>query len=323
MAWNLSFCSTVILRGLAISFVLALAGMPACTREEAQSDWILRIDGREISHDQYVQRVRQVKKDLGEIPVLDDSDQTRMRQRILAELASEHLMLMEAERRGVTVPASRVARERELLQRKMNDRNWRRFLLEHYVDERAWSADLQRRLTVAALVDLEMAASEPVSAVEIEQFYNANPGRFERPREVHLFQIVVDEASLADELRTRLKKGEDFHEIARQHSLGPEAVRGGDLGYLQASDLPASFRTAFRLKPGTISPIVKTEYGHHIFQIAEVRPAYSRPLDEVENEIRAELEQRRRRAVKVDLVRRLRESAKIEINEELWSKTES
>ena len=84
---------------------------------------------------------------------------------------------------------------------------------------------------------------------------------------VDLQVIVVDTPAQGQDVLDRLKKGEDFAELARKVSIDPN---GRDGGYLRGVD-PASLRPELRaalqsLKPGQVSSIVKVATGFVILK---------------------------------------------------------
>ena len=74
-------------------------------------------------------------------------------------------------------------------------------------------------------------------------------------------------------IKQRLDNGEDFSELAKQFSEGPEATEGGDLGFIAKGTLnELSFEEkAFSLPQGQISEPFETRLGFHIIKIIEKR----------------------------------------------------
>jgi peptidyl-prolyl cis-trans isomerase SurA len=71
-----------------------------------------------------------------------------------------------------------------------------------------------------------------------------------------------------------LKAGRNFEELAKAVSEDQgSAVRGGDLGWFERKRYVQPFDEAsFLLKPGEVSPIVKSPYGYHLIKCDSVRP---------------------------------------------------
>lgn len=73
-------------------------------------------------------------------------------------------------------------------------------------------------------------------------------------------------------LKERLDNKADFAELARAHSEDGSASRGGDLGWLTPGDTVPEFEQAMNaLKPGEISPPVKSPFGWHLIEVQERR----------------------------------------------------
>lgn len=100
-------------------------------------------------------------------------------------------------------------------------------------------------------------------------------------------------AARAEELRKQVVGGADFAELARQHSQGPGAAQGGEMGPLASSDLLPAMRQALsELKPGGISPVLKIPAGYVFMQLLESgkAAAVSKPDTEQRAQVRAKLE---------------------------------
>ncbi|MDR0735461.1 MAG: peptidylprolyl isomerase [Zoogloeaceae bacterium] len=75
-----------------------------------------------------------------------------------------------------------------------------------------------------------------------------------------------------EDLRERLKHGEDFAELARLYSQDGSAANGGDLGWVNPGDTVPEFERAMEeLQDGEVSPVVQSPFGFHIIRVEERR----------------------------------------------------
>ena len=82
---------------------------------------------------------------------------------------------------------------------------------------------------------------------------------------VDLGLLTVKDRALADRIRSSLLKGESFEKLAKEHSVGPGASRGGRLGNVPVTRLRGEFRRALaNLAPNKPSQVILTEEGYTI-----------------------------------------------------------
>ena len=134
-------------------------------------------------------------------------------------------------------------------------------------------------------------------------------------QQIHARHILVKTRAEAEEQIAALDAGGDFAELAAAHSIGPSAVRGGDLGYFDPSRMvPAFSQAAMALTPGSYTPApVETPFGWHIIELLNLRLDGLPPFDEMEEALR---EQAIREAMQ-HVLRRLRAESEVEIMTEL------
>jgi len=146
-----------------------------------------------------------------------------------------------------------------------------------------------------------------IAPEEIAEFYKANQGRFMHRKRVKARQILMEvkkeggskgeeEArQKAEEVRKRIEKGEDFVQLAKKLSQdNATAAKGGDLGYVESGQVGEGFdEVAFSLKPGEVSPVVKTPRGFSIIKVEEVQEEGVEPLEKVRGTIEEELREER------------------------------
>jgi len=122
------------------------------------------------------------------------------------------------------------------------------------------------------IADLSANVSQP-SDEDVRAYYDSHPADFKSGEEVRARQILVHDEALANEIVDRLKKGGSFEELSAQHSLAPNAKKGGDIGYVSRGELPKMFEDViFSLKPGSVSEVIRTDSTFHIFKVDERRP---------------------------------------------------
>jgi peptidyl-prolyl cis-trans isomerase D len=103
-------------------------------------------------------------------------------------------------------------------------------------------------------------------------------------------EVATIEKTAADVLN-QIRAGGDFGELARKYSEDSTAQAGGELGWLvHGQTVPEFDSTAFALKPGEVSGLVKTVYGIHILKLEDKQVAHLQTFEEVRNSIQAELE---------------------------------
>lgn len=117
-----------------------------------------------------------------------------------------------------------------------------------------------------------------------------------------------------EQLRQRIRGGEDFAELARTQSDDKgSAERGGDLGWVSPGMLVPSFeQTMNALKPNEVSAPVKTQFGWHLVQVLERRQAQATP-EAARVRTREALMRRRSDEEWELMLRRLRDEAYVEV----------
>ncbi|OHC72355.1 MAG: peptidylprolyl isomerase [Rhodocyclales bacterium RIFCSPLOWO2_02_FULL_63_24] len=96
----------------------------------------------------------------------------------------------------------------------------------------------------------------------------------------------------ADEILVQAKRSPaDFAKLARLNSQDPgSAEKGGDLDWFGRGMMVKAFEdTAFALKEGQMSDVVRSDFGFHIIRLTGVRPEQVKALADVKAEIQADL----------------------------------
>ena len=119
----------------------------------------------------------------------------------------------------------------------------------------------------------------------------------------HVVEVISHAPDLA-ELKQRIDAGADFAALAREWSEGPEAARGGDLGWIARSQLEAALSDAiFATEIGKTSAVVTipNDGGQYLFTVTaeEERTPEGRQLDEISSRVFAEWYQPKKDAISI------------------------
>jgi peptidyl-prolyl cis-trans isomerase SurA len=209
---------------------------------------------------------------------------------ILQRLLTQKLLAQQAVIDSIAVKDDEVDNEVDRRMRAMIQRAGGQERLEQglgrsvlqYKDE--LRPDIREQM-IAERMQSKITEKVNVTPQEVRNFFNKVP-KDSLPtynKEVEVGEIVFEPKLTkeekesyrlkAEELRTRVKNGEDFATIARLYSQDPgSAPEGGDLGFGDRNMFVKEFTAvAFRLKTGQISPVFESDFGFHFLQVIERR----------------------------------------------------
>jgi len=154
-----------------------------------------------------------------------------------------------------------------------------------WLDDQSRRNQLQQKLFEKLRQDGKLSPAS-VSPAEVDEFFKKNQSQLQKlPATVTLRQIVVapkpspreDSVALAkaESLYVEIQKGGDFEQIAKRESMDPSTKElGGDLGWHRRGDFVPEFdRVYFGIRPGVVSPPIKTVFGYHLIRVDRVQPA--------------------------------------------------
>jgi len=128
--------------------------------------------------------------------------------------------------------------------------------------------------------------------------------------EYHARHILVDKEEDAKAIIAKLKAGSKFEDLAKQSKDTGSAANGGDLDWANPASFVKPFADALvALKKGQVTETpVKTQFGYHVIELEDTRPAKVPTLDEVKPQITEALQQKKLQAFQEEL----RKKAKIQ-----------
>ncbi|HBN22571.1 MAG TPA: peptidylprolyl isomerase, partial [Holosporales bacterium] len=149
----------------------------------------------------------------------------------------------------------------------------------------------------------------------VEQEYKTLKDKFMKEvkdkKEVKVRHILFKDEKNANAALKRLKNGEDFQKLARELSEDKQSGQdGGDLGYVLEGTVPEFDAALKSLKTGGVSKeATKTNFGYHLFKVDDRRNAKPPKFEDVKAQLGARVQQK----AFLELVKRLRDKASVEI----------
>lgn len=244
---------------------------------------------------------------------------------LLDELIIDKLVTKAAE--GVVVPQSEVDAELAKIKSQFpNEEAFNKQLTDAGQDPAKIGDMLKKMLQQQHWMEAQLGSKVAVTDEEAKKFYESNKAEFAEPDQVKashiLFLVKKDDSpevakaklEAAKKAEARAKKGEDFAKLAKELSEEPGAKEsGGNLDFFSKDKMVPEFAdAAFAAKVGSISDPVKTQFGYHIIKVTDKKPAHTMTFDEVKKQLIAYLKQDKQRKATQELLKSLRDSAKIE-----------
>ena len=263
----------------------------------------------------------------GKVP---KSMEAEVRRGALQMIEFEELVYQEAVRQKMQISATRLDQAVSDLRAQFDSEiAFQQFLKAEFHGSRTvLRKKVERSLLIDELLDLEVTKKSGVSDAEVRAAYDRDPARFSLPRQVSIQTISVvipDDASPEQEMTLRhraedilqkakaARNADDFGVLAENNSDDNWRIMMGDHGLVEEDKMPPSVaEIAFRLKPGEVSEVVRTENSFCIVRVNANEPARAVQFEEVKAQIRKTMEAQRVDQLRGALNRRLRKTAKVE-----------
>lgn len=299
----------------------------AHSHTEASKQFIVVVNGVGISREVFDQEVVALEKRFstfgGDLP---PDQMERFKRKIHDSLIEDELVRQRMSSADITVSDAEVEAEIEKFKSKTpgGPDQFESFLGKSGKTLEDLRKDVHQRLSLRRYL-LKQGYMTLPTAANVQSYYVENQARFEVKARVKASHILVkvkadDDGATQREVRRSIDRiyrkaiarNADFAQLAREHSEGPSAARGGDLGWFGRGRMVKEFEdVAFRLKVGAVSRPVKTKFGWHIIKVLEREQAHTEPLEEVQDDISKRLEARSFRAGRDKLMTELRDKATI------------
>lgn len=292
----------------AAAFMLTLLNGPAGWAQEAQT-----LDGIAAVVNDEIITISEVREAMAfEVAQLAQSYRgEQLREQISAtyketlnNLMNIQLQLARARQMQMSVSDDEIDRQVDALkeQNQISDDQLVQMLKSRGMTLEAYRQQIREGLLVTKVVNAEVRSRLIILDSELQEAYEAREESYRitgTQTVSHILFLLPQRASDDDVAQQRveaervlqeIRDGGDFAALARQHSEGPSAERGGLLGTFQANELLPGFDEATTdLQPGEISDVIRTRVGLHIIRLEDRQADGFKSFDDVKEDLQNEL----------------------------------
>jgi peptidyl-prolyl cis-trans isomerase D len=157
----------------------------------------------------------------------------------------------------------------------------------------------EKRSARYALLDLaKLRATTAVGDDALRAYYNSHIDEYKVENRVHVEHIlfktvgktdaeIAEIRQKAEDVLKKAKSGANFEDLAKKFSEDDGTKpKGGDLGWIvEGQTVPEFQQVAFTLPKGSLSDLVKTQYGFHIIKVLDHEQAHTKSFEEVRSTI--------------------------------------
>ncbi|HEY8191963.1 MAG TPA: peptidylprolyl isomerase, partial [Alphaproteobacteria bacterium] len=200
----------------------------------------------------------------------------KMRPQILSTLVDERLMMQEAGRMNITVPADEIEKGFATIagQNNMSAEQFKAILKREGIPQSTIADQIESQIAWGRVVQEKLRPKVVVTESELDNLTQRIRGDIGKTQylisEIFLpVENAGDEANvkqLADKLTGQLTQGKaPFPRVAAQFSQSAGASRGGDMGWIREGELEQAVNDVLvNMKEGELSRPIRSLTGYHI-----------------------------------------------------------
>ena len=273
--------------------------------------YVASVNGSKIYLDDYQARLDK-KKQMLSTDFLNQPDyMKRFEEEVLDGMITEKIMELRAKELNISVSEAELESKIQEIKKDYGEDFTSLFAREN-VNYEKWKEDFKKEVLLQKLIKTDVNDRIKIPDDEAENYFTEHRVNYKTESRARVAQIVVRDLAAAQKALARLNSGEDFAKVAADVSIGPEASRGGELGFITKLVMPEPLdKTIFKMPVNKISPIVQSSYGFHIFKVMEIQQAKERTFADVRADVLADIRLQKEESAFISWLDELRKKAVI------------
>lgn len=270
-------------RASALFAVFWILSWTASGLAETVDKIVANVNGEIILYSELKVRMNQMERLSPDLKGADAAQQAQIEREVLKSMVYERLADQEMKKLKISVAPKEVDAAIEGIKRdnRVTDAQFEQALRQQGQTLEQYRETMRKQMERGRLLERTVKSKIIVTDAQVDAFLKSGQGSTKEKRRIAVIFLpaTADQPDkgastqkLAADIHARIKAGEDFGKLARQHSKGPAADQGGDIGYVDASELAKPMEMATRnLRPDEVSEVVKAPTGLYIFKLVDVQ----------------------------------------------------
>ena len=253
----------------------------------------------------------------------------KLKKQALDELIEQRLIIQHAKNIGIKISADELRKEEIII--AQNTKSKEEFLQALTRARFSTYAEFKKTLEGDLLLQklYQRAIKTTFSDTELKTYYEDNLFKFKEPEKIKIKVIYIRQNPVdpdgskkaqekahkkAKEAYNKIIAGANFSDIAAEYSDAMSGIKGGDISFTHRGRFdPIIDETAFALKVGEVSEIVKDTKGYYIILLEEKKQQNLIPFEIIKDRLRKQLISKEEDKKRESLHQKLKQEASIEI----------
>ena len=232
--------------------------------------------------------VKQLQKQGTQLPPKE-----ALQKQLLERMINDLIQTQEAKETGIRVDESTLDKTLQRIadENSLSMTEFRRALEQDGVTWQKFREEIRGEVLMQRLREREVEGGISITEAEVDTQMQLETREASTDQEFRLAHILIQvpEQATTAQIETRrkralqalaeLRKGTEFVQISAQYSDAPDALKGGDLGWLATGRVPTVFLEALKdLKAGEVTDILRSANGFHIVKLLDKRGRSATPI---------------------------------------------
>ncbi len=273
------------LKSLLLFFLLLLPALLAAQERQLLDRIVAVVDDDVVLESEFRRELAEIRQKLAELGAASIPEE-EVRKQALERLILRKLQLREAERLGIGADDETLQQALLAIAQRngLTPEEMEQAMREQGISPDLFREQLREEITLQRLRAREVINRIQVTKAEVDAYLanQARQGDQETAYRLRHILVPVPEGASAEQIAQaraqaerileRLRAGEDFATLAGRYSAGQQALKGGDLGWIPAGQLPTLFAQEVPgMNKGDVRGPLQSPSGFHIIKLEDVK----------------------------------------------------